>query len=106
MSATSTQPLLQVRHLKKYFPIRKGFFNKVVGHVRAVDDVNFYINEGETLGLVGESGCGKTHHLALHPARRRADQRRDFVPPRKRRGGRTSPSCRAGRCARCAARCR
>jgi peptide/nickel transport system ATP-binding protein len=52
--------LLEVRDLKKYFPIRKGFFKKLVGHVRAVDGVNFYINEGETLGLVGESGCGKT----------------------------------------------
>jgi peptide/nickel transport system ATP-binding protein len=54
------QILLQVKHLKKYFPIRKGFFKRVVGQVRAVDDVNFYIREGETLGLVGESGCGKT----------------------------------------------
>jgi peptide/nickel transport system ATP-binding protein len=54
------QILLQVKNLKKYFPIRKGFFKRVVGHVRAVDNVNFYIREGETLGLVGESGCGKT----------------------------------------------
>jgi len=54
------QVLLEIKSLKKYFPIRKGFFRKVVGHVRAVDDVNFFINEGETLGLVGESGCGKT----------------------------------------------
>lgn len=60
----SAQPngkvLLEVEQLRKYFPIRKGFFRKVVGHVRAVDDVSFHINEGETLGLVGESGCGKT----------------------------------------------
>ncbi|MBS1253915.1 MAG: Oligopeptide transport ATP-binding protein OppF [Anaerolineales bacterium] len=54
------QPLLEVKDLKKYFPIRKGFFKKTVGHVRAVDEVDLYINEGETLGLVGESGCGKT----------------------------------------------
>jgi peptide/nickel transport system ATP-binding protein len=54
------QVLLDVKNLKKYFPIKKGFFKKVVGQVRAVDDVSFYINEGETLGLVGESGCGKT----------------------------------------------
>ncbi len=52
--------LLQVNNLKKFFPIRKGFLQKVVGHVRAVDDVTFYINQGETLSLVGESGCGKT----------------------------------------------
>lgn len=52
--------LLEVRSLCKYFPIQKGFLRKVVGFVRAVDDVSFYIKEGETLGLVGESGCGKT----------------------------------------------
>ncbi len=54
------QALLEIRNLKKYFPIKKGFFRKTVGHVRAVDGVNFFIDEGETLGLVGESGCGKT----------------------------------------------
>ena len=52
--------LLEVRNLKKYFPIRSGFFSNVSGHVQAVDDVTFDIYEGETLGLVGESGCGKT----------------------------------------------
>ncbi|MCH9010765.1 MAG: dipeptide ABC transporter ATP-binding protein [Chloroflexi bacterium] len=52
--------LLEVKGLKKYFPIKKGFLRKEVGSIRAVDDVSFYINEGETLGLVGESGCGKT----------------------------------------------
>jgi peptide/nickel transport system ATP-binding protein len=56
----ATQTLLEVKNLKKYFPIRKGFFRKTVGNVRAVDDVSFFINDGETLGLVGESGCGKT----------------------------------------------
>jgi len=53
-------PLLEVTALKKYFPIQRGFLKRVVGHVKAVDDVNFYVKEGETLGLVGESGCGKT----------------------------------------------
>jgi len=52
--------ILQVRSLKKYFPIEKGFFRRVVGHVKAVDDVSFELRAGEVLGLVGESGCGKT----------------------------------------------
>ena len=54
------QKLLEVRNLKKYFPIRKGYFQRVIGAVRAVDDVSFHIDQGETLALVGESGCGKT----------------------------------------------
>ncbi|MCW3476775.1 ABC transporter ATP-binding protein [Limobrevibacterium gyesilva] len=52
--------LLEVRGLRKYFPIRKGLLRRVVGQVRAVDGVSFTIRKGETLALVGESGCGKT----------------------------------------------
>ena len=52
--------LLEVTGLKKYYPIEQGFFRRVVGQIKAVDDVSLYIREGEALGLVGESGCGKT----------------------------------------------
>ena len=53
-------PLLRVENLKKHFPIHKGVFSRVSGHVHAVDGVSFRIHRGETLGLVGESGCGKS----------------------------------------------
>lgn len=52
--------LLDVSGLRKFYPIRKGFLRRTIGHVRAVDDVSFHIRAGETLSLVGESGCGKT----------------------------------------------
>lgn len=52
--------LIDIKNLKMYFPVKKGLLNKTVNHVKAVDDVSFSINKGETLGLVGESGCGKT----------------------------------------------
>ncbi len=54
------EPILQIKNLKTYFPIKKGIFGKAKDHVRAVDDVSFDVYPGETLGLVGESGCGKT----------------------------------------------
>lgn len=52
--------ILEVNNLKKYFPIKSGLLQRTVGHVKAVDDVSFTIKKGETFGLVGESGCGKT----------------------------------------------
>jgi len=59
-NGSNGQVLLEVKNLRKHFPIRRGLLQRVVGQVRAVDDVDFYINKGETLSLVGESGCGKT----------------------------------------------
>ena len=53
-------PLLQIKNLKTHFPIRNGFFGGITGYVKAVDDISFNVYPGETLGLVGESGCGKT----------------------------------------------
>jgi peptide/nickel transport system ATP-binding protein len=58
--ANSTETILDVQNLTKFFPVEKGFLRKNVGQVRAVDDVSFTIQTGETVGLVGESGCGKT----------------------------------------------
>ncbi len=54
------EPLLRINHLKTYYPIRKGIFSRTVNNVKAVDDISLDIYEGETLGLVGESGCGKS----------------------------------------------
>src|SRR4051794_35532232 len=52
--------LLDVKNVRKFFPIKGGFLRRTIGNVRAVDDVSLQIRRGETLGLVGESGCGKT----------------------------------------------
>ena len=56
----SREPILKVEHLKTWFPLKKGLFNRIYDYVKAVDDVSFEVYPGETLGLVGESGCGKT----------------------------------------------
>ncbi|MDJ0752219.1 MAG: ATP-binding cassette domain-containing protein [Ardenticatenaceae bacterium] len=60
VDAAEENILLDVKNLKMFFPITEGIFSQVKGYVRAVDDVSFFIRRGETLGLVGESGCGKT----------------------------------------------
>ncbi len=58
--SSMTEPLLEIRHLKKYFPIRGGVFSRVVANVKAVEEVSFTVKPGEVVGLVGESGSGKT----------------------------------------------
>ena len=60
MTMTDDRPLVEVEHLREYFPIHGGVLHRQIGSVKAVDDVSFTIRRGETLGLVGESGCGKT----------------------------------------------
>ena len=57
---TEMKHLLEINHLVKHFPVTHGALKRVVGHVHAVDDVSLYVDKGETLGIVGESGCGKT----------------------------------------------
>ena len=60
LAAAEDEVILEVNNLVKYFPVRGGLLQRVQAHVRAVDDVSFFVRKGETLGLVGESGCGKT----------------------------------------------
>ena len=85
-AARMSRPLLEVEGLKKHFPIHKGVFSRVSGQVYAVDGVSFQIGRGETLGLVGESGCGKST-VGPHAAEAaRADRRHHHAS-----AARTSP---------------
>ena len=97
--------LLEVKGLKKYFPIRRGLLQKTVGQVKAVDDVTFFLNRGETLSLVGESGCGKTTtaRCILRAITPTAGQ--VLLVGQRRSPGRGNRSRRAG-CGRFGGRCR
>ena len=57
---TVNENILEVQHLKKYFPVKGGFIQHTLGYIQAVDDISFTIRAGRVLGLVGESGCGKS----------------------------------------------
>lgn len=81
--------LLKVTGLQKHFPIRKGLLQRQVGAVRAVDGLDFEVRSGETLGVVGESGCGKSTMGRLHHAAARTDRGQGRVPGQ----GHHAPRC-------------
>ena len=99
--AMTAMPLLRVENLVKHFPVRSGFFGRAAGAVHAVDGVSFDLPVGETLALVGESGCGKSTVGRLLLRLHRAD-----VGPGLVRRARICSRCRAKRCGRSGARCR
>ena len=92
--------------LRKYYPIQRGLLGRLVGQVRAVDDVSFTIDRGETLSLVGESGCGKTTTSRCILRAITPTVGRDPLPHRKRRRDRRGESAPQGSCGRCGGRCR
>ena len=93
--------ILEVSDLKKHFPIRTGVLKRTTGQVYAVDGVSFSINEGETLGLVGESGCGKSTTARVILRLLPSDRRQRHL----RRHGRDAGAARRA-CSACAATCR
>ena len=96
--------ILSVRGLKKYFPIESGPLRRVAGHVKAVDDVSFDLARGEVLGLVGESGCGKTTLGRCDRPRHRRRPTGSAILARRRRGaGRSGAGRQAHAPSRCAA---
>ena len=99
-------PVLDVRGLRKFYPIHRGLLGRLAGQVRAVDDVSFTIDRGETLSLVGESRLRQDHHLALHPARDHADRRAKSVSVPEAAPRSTSRGSPARHCGRCGGRCR
>ena len=104
MSAAAT--ILEVENLRKWFPIRRGLLRRVVGQVRAVDDVSFTIRKGETLSLVGESGCGKTTTSRCILRAHHAHRGRDPLPHRGGPAGRRGGPAQEASCGRCGGRCR
>ena len=76
----SSETVLQVTGLKKYFPIRKGLFKRTVGWIRAVDDVSLSVMEGQTLGFGRRKRLRQDHNRALHPATLRTDRGLNSLP--------------------------
>ena len=99
--AEGTAPLLAVKNLQVYFPVRRGILARTVDHIRAVDDISFNVYRGQTLGLVGESRLRQNDHRPRHPAPHRAHRRQR---PLQRHRPRPTQRARAPRT--CAAKCR
>ena len=71
--------LIEIKNISKHFPVKNGVWNKTSGYVRAVDNISFSVDEGETLGLVGESGCGKNHPWKMYCEGNKSHLRRNDI---------------------------